>query len=84
MSSIPKDVNSKNMQGYQFRFRNKFQWVPSEGQLRSHFWYFRRSGTEMRKFLEMYRRYEEGRAGVKQSESQMVTRLKTMTLRPSW
>ena len=62
----------------------KFKWVPSEGQLRSQFWYFKRSGSEMRRFLEAYKRYEEGRAGVRQSESQLVTRLKTMTLRPRW
>ena len=82
--TIPKDISHEELQSYQFKFMEKFKWVPSEGQLRSQFWYFKRSGSEMRRFLEAYRRYEEGRAGVRQSESQLVTRLKMMTLRPRW
>jgi hypothetical protein len=55
--------------------------------LRSQHWHFKKTGRkgeeEMRKFLTIYAKYEEGRSGLKSQEA-MVTRLRTVILRPSW
>ncbi len=42
------------------------------------------SAQKMREFLAWYERYERGRSGVSKSEGEIVTRMQTMTLRPSW
>jgi hypothetical protein len=67
-----------------FKFQEKFKWMPSEGQFRSQYWYFKKSARQMREFLVMHAKYEQERNAIKQTEVQMVTRLKTTTLRPSW
>jgi hypothetical protein len=33
------------------RFQDKFKWTPTEGQLRSQYWYFKKSARKMREFF---------------------------------
>ena len=84
---VPAKTSSTDMQGIMFKFQDKFKWVPTEDQLRSQQWHFRqtcRKGEEeMREFLFIYAKYEEGWSGTK-SEEAIATRLRIMTLRPGW
>ncbi len=84
VETIPKNIDSEAIKRYMFKFQEKFKWMPSEGQFRSQYWYFKKSARQMREFLVMHAKYEQERNAIKQTEVQMVTRLKTTTLRPSW
>jgi hypothetical protein len=82
VETIPKDTDSEGIKEYMFRFQDKFKWMPSEGQLRSPYWFFGRSKETMRAFLGWFLGYEARRMACKESEGQMVTRLRAGTLRP--
>lgn len=59
MSTVPAHASLDAMQAVMFAFQEKFSWLPSEGQLRSQHWYFKKSAAEMESFLQAYERYEE-------------------------
>ena len=65
------------------RFQDKFKWTPTEGQLRSQYWYFKKSARKMREFLTVMQRMR-GRDGAAKTEAQVVSKMKTGTLRPTW
>lgn len=82
VETIPKGIDSEGIKEYMFKFRDKFKWMPSEGQFRSPYWFFGRSKETMRAFLGWFLGYEARRMACKESEGQMVTRLRAGTLRP--
>jgi hypothetical protein len=65
------------------RFQDKFKWMPTEGQLRSQYWYFKKSARKMREFLMVMQRMRGRDRGAK-TEAQVVSKMKTGTLRPTW
>jgi hypothetical protein len=65
------------------RFQDKFKWKPTEEQLRSQYWYFKKSARKMREFLTVMQRMR-GRDGGAKTEPQVVSKMKMGTLRPTW
>jgi hypothetical protein len=66
-----------------FNFQDKFNWTPSEGQLRSQHWYFKMSNSKMREFLKMYAKYEQGRNAINEPKEDFEDRLrKNKTVMP--
>ena len=66
-----------------FKFQDKFNWTPSESQLRSQHWYFKMSNNKMKDFLKMYAKYEQGRNAIKEPKEDFEDRLrKNKTVMP--
>jgi hypothetical protein len=76
VSTIRSNASNQEMKTALFKFQDKFNWTPSEGQLRSQHWYFKMSNSKMRDFLKMYAKYEQGRNAIKEPKENFEDRLR--------
>jgi hypothetical protein len=76
VSTIRSNASNQEMKTALFKFQDKFNWTPSEGQLRSQHWYFKMSNSKMRDFLKMYAKYEQGRNAIKEPKEDFEDRLR--------
>jgi hypothetical protein len=83
VSTIRRNASNQEMKMALFKFQDKFNWTPSEGQLRSQHWYFKMSNSKMREFLKMYAKYEQGRNAINEPKEDFEDRLrKNKTVMP--
>ncbi|KAF8866967.1 hypothetical protein BDZ45DRAFT_683166 [Acephala macrosclerotiorum] len=54
VEKIQRGMSGEEMRTLVVRFRERFGWEPTEGQMRSQYWYFKLSDRRMRKFLEAW------------------------------
>lgn len=84
VEKIPKDVSNDDIVMWLFKFRDKFGWTPSEGQMRSQYWYFKKTSPQMKEMVAGYTSSEATRMAKPKSDDQIVATLRTGTLRPTW